>query len=123
MVEFDKNKALELAKNLADKFSIEETKEFIGKVKNQPFFGDLKLLFEMITDKEYKVDKKTYLIVAGALAYAVLPTDIIPDFIPGIGFLDDAFVISITVKQLKDEIESYKRFKDEKTPKIEYNPK
>jgi len=123
MVEFDKNKALELAKKLADKFSIEETKEFIEKVKNQPFFDDLKLLFEMITDKEYKVDKKTYLIVAGALAYAVLPTDIIPDFIPGIGFLDDAFVIGMTVKQLRDEIEKYKRFKDEKTPKIEYNPK
>jgi uncharacterized membrane protein YkvA (DUF1232 family) len=123
MVEFDKNKALELAKNLADKFSVEETKEFIDKVKNQPFFDDLKLLFEMVTDKEYRVDKKTYLIVAGALAYAVLPTDIIPDFIPGIGFLDDAFVIGVTVKQLRDEIEKYKRFKDEKTPKIEYHNK
>ena len=117
MVEFDKEKALNLAKNLADKFSVEDTLKFIEKVKNQPFFDDLKLLFEMITDKEYKVDRKTYLIIAGALAYAVLPTDIIPDFIPGIGFLDDAFVISMTIKQISNEIEKYKRFKDEKRAK------
>jgi len=123
MVEFDKEKALNLAKNLADKFSVEDTLKFIEKVKNQSFFEDVKLLFEMITDKEYRVDKKTYLIIAGALAYAVLPTDIIPDFIPGIGFLDDAFVISMTIKQLSDEIERYKRFKDEKTKKIEYHSK
>jgi uncharacterized membrane protein YkvA (DUF1232 family) len=115
MVEFDKEKALNLAKSLANDFSIEDTRKFIEKIKNQPFFQDAKLLFEMITDKEYKVDKKTYLIIAGALAYAVLPTDVIPDFIPGIGFLDDAFVISMTIKQLKDEIERYKRFKDGQT--------
>ena len=123
MVEFDKEKALNLAKNLADKFSVEDTLKFIEKVKNQSFFEDVKLLFEMITDKEYRVDKKTYLIIAGALAYAVLPTDIIPDFIPGIGFLDDAFVISMTIKQLSDEIEKYKRFKNEKTKKTQYHSK
>jgi len=112
MAEFDKKRALELAGKISDKFSIEETKEFINKFKNLPFINDLKLLFEMITDKKYKVDKKTYLIIAGALAYAVLPTDIIPDFIPGIGFVDDAFVIDMVIKQLSDEIENFKRFKN-----------
>ncbi|NPA88168.1 MAG: DUF1232 domain-containing protein [Epsilonproteobacteria bacterium] len=112
MIDFDKNKALELAKNLSDKFSAEETKEFIKKFSDLSFIDDLKLLFGMITDKEYSIDKKTYLIIAGAIAYVVLPTDIIPDFIPGVGFVDDAFVVGMVVKQLKDEIESYKRFKE-----------
>ncbi|WP_456488919.1 YkvA family protein [Caminibacter pacificus] len=112
MIDFDKNKALELAKNLSDKFSAEETKEFIKKFSDLSFIDDLKLLFGMITDKEYSIDKKTYLIIAGAIAYVVLPTDIIPDFIPGVGFVDDAFVIGMVVKQLKNEIESYKRFKE-----------
>ena len=112
MIDFDKEKALELARNLSDKFSIEETKEFLKKFSDLSFIDDLKLLFEMITDKEYSLDTKRYLIIAGAIAYVVLPTDIIPDFIPGIGFIDDAFVIGITIKQLKDEIENYKRFKE-----------
>ena len=123
MVEFDKEKALNLAKNLADKFSVEDTLKFIEKVKNQPFFDELKLLFEMITDKEYKIDKKTYLIIAGALAYAVLPTDIIPDFIPGIGFVDDAFVIGMTIKKIGDEVEKYKRFRNGKTKETFDNSK
>ena len=63
---------------------------------------------------EYKLDTKTYLTIAGALAYAALPTDLLPDFIPGIGFVDDAFVIGWTIKTLKDEIENYKRFKNDK---------
>ena len=32
-----------------------------------------------------------------ALAYFVLPTDFIPDFLPGLGFTDDAAVIAAAV--------------------------
>jgi len=113
MIKFDKDKALEMAKNISDKFSAEETKEFISKFSDLSFIEDLKLLFKIITDKEYKVDTKTYMIIAGAIAYVVLPTDVLPDFIPGVGFIDDAFVIGVTIKQLKDEIEKYKKFKNE----------
>ena len=65
----------------------------------------------MITDKNYTLDKSTYLMIAGALAYVVFPIDIIPDFILGVGFLDDAFVIGIVMKKLSDEITKYKNFK------------
>ena len=118
MAQFDKEKALNLAKELANKFCIEDVKKFIEKNKNLDFIEDVKILFSMIADSikgKYNIDKKTYLTIAGALTYAALPTDLIPDFIPGIGFIDDAFVISWTIKTLKDEIEKYKRFKSEKT--------
>ena len=113
MIDFDKDKAIELTKNIADKFSIKDTKSFMDKFKSLDFIDDMKLLFEMITDKDFELDKKTYLLIAGTLAYIVLPTDIIPDFIPGVGFIDDAFIIGFTIKQIKDEINRYKRFKGE----------
>lgn len=120
-MEFNKQKALDLAKNLSDKFNPEEIQKFIEKHKDLEFIEDVKLLFSMAVDSvkgKYKIDKKTFLVIAGALAYTALPTDVIPDFIPGIGFLDDAFVIGYTIKSIKDEIENYKRFKSEETRKI-----
>ena len=48
--------------------------------------------------------------IAGALAYVVLPIDIIPDFIPGVGFIDDIFVVGIVMKSISDEIERYKSY-------------
>jgi len=103
---------LDFLEKFSDKFSIQKTIKFIEKFPNLNFIDDLKLLFEMITDKEYKLDKKTYLIIAGAIAYVVVPTDFIPDFIFGIGFIDDAFVIGAVFNQLKNEIEKYKKFKN-----------
>ena len=118
---FDKNKALNLAKNLADKFDPKEFQAFIQKHKNLDFIEDVKVLFAIVSDSikgKYKIDTKTYLTIAGALAYVALPTDLIPDFIPGIGFIDDTFVIGWTIKTLQDEIEKYKRFKGDKTREI-----
>jgi uncharacterized membrane protein YkvA (DUF1232 family) len=120
-MQFDKQKALEVAKNLADKFNPEDVGKFIEKHKDLEFIEDVKILFSMAVDSikgNYKIDKKTFLIIAGALVYTALPTDVIPDFIPGIGFLDDAFVIGYTIKSIKDEVENYKRFKGEETKQI-----
>jgi uncharacterized membrane protein YkvA (DUF1232 family) len=40
----------------------------------------------------------------GALAYFVLPTDLIPDFLTGIGFVDDATVLYAAVRAVSDHI-------------------
>ena len=106
-----KEKALKLSEKLSSEFNEEETEDFAKKHTNASWYDNFKILFNMITDKEYAVDKKTYLIIASALAYVVFPIDIIPDFILGVGFLDDAFVLGFVIKQLSDEINQYKQFK------------
>jgi uncharacterized membrane protein YkvA (DUF1232 family) len=103
-----KEKALEMAKSLAEKFDLSEAKAFAKKHIDLSWLGDFKLLYGMATDKDFKLDKSTYLLIAGALAYTVMPMDVIPDFIPGMGFVDDAFVISTVMKKIGDEVERYR---------------
>ena len=44
------------------------------------------------------------------LAYFTEPEDLIPDHIPGLGFLDDAIMIELVVRELRHEIEAYEDF-------------
>ena len=95
---------------MADEFDAEEAEEFAQKHKAAKWYEDFILLFKMVADKDFKISGTAYLAIAGALAYVVLPIDVIPDFIPGVGFLDDMFVIGVVMKSITDEIESYKVF-------------
>jgi len=40
------------------------------------------------------------LLVAGAVAYVMIPEDVFPDFIPLIGEIDDVFVLVLAIRQL-----------------------
>lgn len=58
----------------------------------------LKLLGGLITDRRVsKVDK---LLVAGAIAYIVMPVDLIPDFIPFFGEIDDLYILVLALQRL-----------------------
>ena len=58
----------------------------------------LRLLGGLLTDRRVAtVDK---LMVAGAIAYIVMPIDLIPDFIPFIGEVDDVFVLVLALQRL-----------------------
>ena len=103
-----KNKALIKAEEMADEFDAEEAEAFAQKHKAAKWYEDFILLFKMVTDKDFEISSAAYLAIAGALAYVVLPIDVIPDFILGVGFLDDVFVIGVVMKSIADEIERYK---------------
>jgi len=106
-----KNKSLELRDSLAKDFDEEKAKEFASEHEGKSWYDDFMLLYEMITSSDYSISNKTKIIIAGALAYVVLPIDVIPDFIPIVGWIDDIFVLGITMETLSEEIEKFKKFK------------
>jgi uncharacterized membrane protein YkvA (DUF1232 family) len=68
----------------------------MGTISEIPNF--LKLLYGLITDS--RVNSVDKLVVAGAIAYILLPLDIIPDFIPFLGEVDDVFLLILALQRL-----------------------
>ena len=58
----------------------------------------LRLLGGMLTDP--RVDPLDKLLVGAAIAYVVLPIDVIPDVIPVIGQVDDVFILVLAIRRL-----------------------
>ena len=84
--------------------------------KLKEFAQDVKLFFCMLKDfftKKYTdVPIGTIMSIAGTLLYVFLPVDVIPDFIPGIGYIDDAAMIALCIKMLKTDLDKYKIWKE-----------
>ena len=49
--------------------------------------------------------------VLAALAYFSNPLDLIPDHVPGLGFLDDAIMVKFVEDEFKHEIAGYRKFR------------
>ena len=58
----------------------------------------LRLLFSLLRDP--RVSSADKAIVTGTILYVISPIDVIPDFIPFIGLVDDAYLISIALLRL-----------------------
>ena len=49
--------------------------------------------------------------IGGALLYFISPIDLIPDFIPILGFTDDAAVLALCLKLCRDDVLEYWKWK------------
>ncbi|WBW49488.1 DUF1232 domain-containing protein [Peptoniphilus equinus] len=98
----DKNRLFELIKNAGSKSS--RIAEFSTIQK------DMNVLLRMVKDVaqgRYTLSKSSVLMVVGALVYLLNPMDIVPDFILGLGFLDDLSIFTYLIAKLRNELESY----------------
>jgi hypothetical protein len=64
----------------------------------------------MVGDTGWGLEEQDRSMVLEALSYFSEPEDLIPDEIPGLGFLDDAIMIEIVSRDLKHEIQAYRDF-------------
>lgn len=58
----------------------------------------LRLLGGLLTDRRVSITDK--LLVAGAIAYIISPFDLIPDFIPFLGQVDDVYLLLMALTRL-----------------------
>ena len=71
---------------------------------------DIDILIDMLEDKEWPLEKDDRNRILVAVGYFGMPNDMIPDKTPGIGFLDDALMAELVVRELKPELEGYAAF-------------
>ncbi len=96
---------------------LDEAKTLLVEVKNTdaPQFvrsriAQLSKLINMVEDKDWRLEGEDRKRVLNALAYFADPDDLIPDRVPGLGYLDDAIMVELVVQDLKHEIEAFEAF-------------
>jgi uncharacterized membrane protein YkvA (DUF1232 family) len=72
---------------------------------------ELFYLFSDAVKGRYKLHPVTLGIIGGGLLYFIIPTDFIPDFIPFVGFLDDAAILTTIINSLQGELTEYRNWK------------
>jgi len=69
--------------------------------------SNIKLLLIYIKDREVSIFKKLLILIG--LLYLVFPMDIVPDFLIGIGILDDAAVLLFVWNAIRNELAEYSK--------------
>ncbi len=85
------------------------------KMGIRQMYEDIKTLRDLLGDYRrgaYRnINKASVLMIIGGLIYLVSPIDLVPDFIFGLGFLDDAMILGYVIKRLYDVLDQYKIWK------------
>ncbi len=83
-----------------------------------------KLLLPMVADAlkgKYRFSLFTLLVLILCLVYVIFPFDMLPDFIPFIGWIDDGILLFLLLQQLKKETLRYQQHKEKKVQVVSPN--
>jgi uncharacterized membrane protein YkvA (DUF1232 family) len=73
-----------------------------SRLKNLLLFIPNMILLCVRLLADSRVPKVERALVAGAIVYAIIPFDLIPDMIPFVGQVDDAYLIALTLLRLME---------------------
>jgi uncharacterized membrane protein YkvA (DUF1232 family) len=96
---------VEAAKKLLAGARSVRTPHFILRMLEQ-----IEPLVAMVTDPEWRLPESDVRRVLAALAYFADPQDLIPDDLPGLGYLDDAVMVELACRDLEPEVTAYRDF-------------
>ena len=126
--------AAEQSRKYAGKVSEETVGEMVekeGKLKGffrhisvlQKYWKDVCEVFSLLKDwmaGRYPVIPWTVVAtLVGALLYVLSPLDLIPDFIPVVGFTDDAWVFAVALSFAGADLEKYREWKRQRAETID----
>ena len=109
--------AQETAKKRPEKKIIQSARELLEEIEQAsvPDFIRERLeqtrkFVDMLEDADWALTGENRQRILNALAYFNEPSDLIPDSIPGIGYLDDAIMVELVVQELQHDIDAYDDF-------------
>lgn len=110
--------AREKAKDRPESQLVDSARQLLAQVRGAPLPGfiesrllQLETMIEMLEDGEWNLTGTDRERISSALAYFDEPMDLIPDAVPGFGFLDDAVMVELVVRDLKHDIEAFEDFR------------
>jgi uncharacterized membrane protein YkvA (DUF1232 family) len=79
----------------------------------------LRMLKAWSSGRYKDVPKKTLLLSTAALVYFLSPIDLIPDFIPVVGVLDDVTVVMLVLSAIGQDLERFQAWEERQRNTIE----
>lgn len=95
-------------KHFSDRKYIAKVFKYAKKIGIKICYYSLLLYYAF---KSPQTPKSAKLTIAGALGYLILPVDLIPDFIPVVGFADDAAIIVSALYRVVSHIDGPMKLK------------